>query len=71
MSAHRTSTEEKFSIVKFVEKIPPFAMFLGKTWIKKDQIRRKQEEEDLEQKKQELRYFMARIIAHVLEEQEN
>jgi hypothetical protein len=48
MSAHRTSTEEKFEIVKFVENIPPFAMLLGKTWIEKDQIRRKKEEEDLE-----------------------
>jgi hypothetical protein len=71
MSAHRTSTEEKFEIVKFVENIPPFAMLQGKTWIEKDQIRRKQEEEDLEHKKQELRDFMARIIAHVLEEKEN
>jgi len=71
ISVYRTSTEEKFEIVKFFENIHPFAMLLGKTWIEKDQIQRKQEEEDLEQKKQELRDFMARIIAHVLEEQEN
>jgi hypothetical protein len=31
----------------------------------------KQEEEDLEQKKQELRDFMARRITHLLEEQED
>jgi hypothetical protein len=46
-------------------------MLLGKTWIEKDQIRRKQEEEALEQKKKELRDFMAKRIAHLLEEQEN
>jgi hypothetical protein len=44
---------------------------LGKTWVEKDQIRRKQEEEALEQKKKELRDFMARRIAHLLEEQED
>ena len=70
MSAHDTSTEEEFEIIKFVDNAP-FSILLGKTWIEKDQIRRKQEEEDLEQKKKELRYFMARIIAHVLEEKEN
>jgi hypothetical protein len=71
MSAHGTSTEEEFEIVKFVENNAPFSILLGKTWIEKDQIRRKQEEEDLEQKKKELRDFMARRIAHLLEEQEN
>ena len=70
MSAHGTSTEEEFEIAKFVENNTPFAILLEKTWIEKDQIRRKQEEEDLDQEKQELRDFMARIIAHVLEEQE-
>jgi hypothetical protein len=71
MSAHGTSTTEEFEIVKFVENNTPFSMLLGKTWIEKDQIRRKQEEEDLEQKKKELRDFMARRITHLLEEQEN
>jgi hypothetical protein len=71
MSSHGTSTEEEFEIVKFVENNAPFAILLGKTWIEKDQIRRKQEEEDLEQKKKELRDFMARRIMHLLEEQEN
>jgi hypothetical protein len=36
MSAHGTSTEEEFEIVKFVENNTPFAIFLGKTWIEKD-----------------------------------
>jgi hypothetical protein len=57
MSAHGTSTEEEFEIVNFVENNTPFFILLGKTWIEKDQIRRKQEEEDLEQKKKELRDF--------------
>jgi hypothetical protein len=71
MSAHGTSTEEEFEVVKFIENNAPFSMLLGKTWIEKDQIRRKQEEEALEQKKKELRDFMAKRIAHLLEEQEN
>jgi hypothetical protein len=45
MSAHGTSTEEEFEVVKFVENNTPFAILLGKTWVEKDQIRRKQEEE--------------------------
>jgi hypothetical protein len=48
MSAHGTLTEEEFEIIKFVEKNAPFAILLGKTWIGKDKIRRKQEEEYLE-----------------------
>jgi hypothetical protein len=71
MSAHGTSTEEEFEIIKFVENIAPFAILLGKPWIEKDQIRRKQEEEDIEQIKKKLRDFMARRIAHLLEEKEN
>jgi hypothetical protein len=43
---------------------------LGKNWIEKEQIQRKEEEEDLEHKKKELRDSMARRIAHLLEEQE-
>jgi hypothetical protein len=35
---------------------------LGKTWIEKDQIRRKGEEEATEKKKKELRDFIARKI---------
>jgi hypothetical protein len=48
MSAHGTLTEEEFKIVKFVENNTPFSIFLGKTWIEKDHIQRKQEEEDIE-----------------------
>jgi hypothetical protein len=70
MSAHGTSTEEEFEVVKFIENNAPFVMLLGKPWIEKDQARRK-EEEILEQKKQELKYFMTRRIAHLIEEQEN
>ena len=50
MSAHGTSIEEEFEVVKFIENNAPFDMLLGKTWIEKDQIQRKQEEEVLEQK---------------------
>jgi hypothetical protein len=70
MRAHGTSTEEDFEVVKFIESSAPFAMLLGKTWIERDQTRRK-EEEVLEQKKQELKDFMTRRIAHLIEEQEN
>jgi hypothetical protein len=51
--------------------MPHLLILLGKTWIEKDHIRRKQEEEDLEQKKKELRYFMARRITHLLKEQKD
>jgi hypothetical protein len=44
MSAQGTSTEEYFEVVKFIEKNTPFAMLLGKTYIKKDRDRRKEEE---------------------------
>ena len=42
MSAHGTSIEEDFEVVKFIESIAQFAMLLGKTWIEKDQARRKE-----------------------------
>jgi hypothetical protein len=70
MSAHGASTKEDFEVVRFIEKNAPFALLLGKTWIEKDQTRRK-EEEALEQKKQELKDFMNRRIAHLIKEQEN
>jgi hypothetical protein len=70
MSAHGTSTEEYFEVVKFIENGTPFATLLGKTWIEKDRARRK-EEEVLENKKKELKYFMTRRIMHLIEEQEN
>jgi hypothetical protein len=70
MNSNGTSKEEDFEIVKFIENNAPFAMLLGKPWIEGDQARWK-EEEVLEKKKQELKYFMTRRIAHLIEEQEN
>jgi hypothetical protein len=70
MRAHGTSTEEYFEVVKFIERSAPFAMLLGKTWIERDQTRRK-EEGVLEKKKKELKYLMTRRITHLIEEQEN
>jgi hypothetical protein len=67
MSAHGTSTEEEFEVVKFIENKYPFSMLLGKPWIEGDQARRK-EEEILEQKKKELNDFMTRRITHLIEE---
>ena len=46
-------------------------MLLGKPWIERDQAKRKEEEEVLDQKKQELKYFMTRRITQLIEEQEN
>jgi len=66
MNSHGTSTEEYFDVVKFIENNTPFAILLGKTWIEKDQARRK-EEEVLDQKTQELKYFMTRRITHLIE----
>jgi hypothetical protein len=45
MIAHGTSTEEEFEVIKFVENSAPFALLLGRIWIEKDHIRRKEEEE--------------------------
>jgi hypothetical protein len=67
MNANGTSTEEEFEVVNFIENNAPFAMLLGKPWIERDQARRK-EEEVLEQKKQELKDFMTKRIAHLIEE---
>jgi hypothetical protein len=70
MRAHGTLTEEDFEVVKFIESSAPFAMLLGKTWIERDQTRRK-EEEVLEQKNQELNDLMTRRITHLIEEHES
>jgi hypothetical protein len=70
MSAHGALTEEYFEVVRFMENNTPFTMLLGKTWIEKDQTRRK-EEKALEHKKQELKDFMTRRITHLITEQEN
>jgi hypothetical protein len=69
MTVNGTSTEEDFEIIKFVEDNTPFTMLIGKPWIDREQARRKEEEKVLEQKKQELKYFMTRRIAHLIEEQ--
>jgi hypothetical protein len=71
MTVNGTSTEEDFEIIKFVEDSTPFTMLIGKPWIYRDQARGKEEEEFLEQKKQELKDFMTRRIAHLIEEQKS
>jgi hypothetical protein len=68
---HGTSTEEEFEVIKFIEDNAPFPLFLGKTWIEKDQITRKAEEEATEKKKKELRDFKARKIDRLIEERED
>jgi hypothetical protein len=59
---HGTSTEEEFEVIRFVGENTPFPLLLGKTCIRKDQIRRKAEEEDTEKKNKELGDFIARKI---------
>jgi hypothetical protein len=71
MTVNGTSTEEDFEIIQFIEDIDPFTMLIGKTWIDRAQARRKEEEEVLQQKKQELKDFMTRKIAQLIEEHEN
>jgi hypothetical protein len=71
MNANETSTEEDFEIIKFIENNAPFTMLLGKPCIERNQSRRKEEEEVLAQKKKELKDFMTRRIAHLIEEQKN
>jgi hypothetical protein len=65
---HGTLIEEEFEVIKFVENNTPFPLLLGNTWIEKDQIRRKAEEEVVEKKKQELRDSIARKIERLIEE---
>jgi hypothetical protein len=71
MTVNGTSTEEDFEIIKFVEDSAMFTMLIGKPWIDRDQAGRKEEEEVLEQKKQELKDLMTRRIAHLIEEHES
>jgi hypothetical protein len=52
----------------FVENIAPLPLLLEKTWIGKDQIKRKEEEEAIEKKKQELMDFIAQRIDRLIEE---
>jgi hypothetical protein len=64
---HGTSTEEELKVINFVENNAPFHLLLGKTWIEKDQIQRKEEEEAIEKKKKELRHFIATKIERPIE----
>jgi hypothetical protein len=68
MNFNGTSTKEDFDIIKFIEDNAPFTMLKGKPWIERAQARQKEEEEALEQKKQELKDFMTRRIAQLIEE---
>ena len=71
MSTHGTSTEEEIEVIIFIEDRAPFPALLGKIWIEKDQIQKKEEKEALEQKKQELMEFMSRRISYLMKEQED
>jgi hypothetical protein len=71
MNVNGTSTEEYFEIIKSIEDNTLFTMLLGKHWIERDQAIKKEEEEVLEQQRQELKDFMTRRIAQLIEEQEN
>jgi hypothetical protein len=57
MVSHGTSTEEEFEVIKFAEKNSPFAILLGKTWIERDHIRRREEEKAIGQKKKRIKGF--------------
>jgi hypothetical protein len=71
MTVNRASTKEDFEVIKFIEDTAQFTMLLGRPWIERDQSKRKEEEEVLEKKKQELKDLITRRIAHLIEEQEN
>jgi hypothetical protein len=70
MSTHGTSIEEEFKVIKFIEDQDPFPDLLGRIWIEKNQIRRTEEKDALEQKKQELMKFMSRRISYLMKKQE-
>ena len=71
MTINGDSIEEDFEIIKFVEDRAPFTMLIGKPWIDREQAIRKEEEEFLEQKKQELKDFMTRRVVHLIEEKKS
>jgi hypothetical protein len=71
MNVNRASTKDDFEIIKFIEDNAPFIMLLEKPWIERDRDIRQEEEEVLEQKKQELKVFMTRRIAHLIKEPKN
>ena len=58
MNVNGNLIEEDFEIIKFIEDNAPFTMLHGNPWIERDQARKKEVEEDLEQQRQELKYFM-------------
>ncbi len=60
ISVNGTLTEEEFEVIRFVKDIAPFPLLLGKSWIEKDQIRRKANEEALEKKN--LRGILAKKV---------
>jgi hypothetical protein len=62
MNVNGTSIKKDFDIIKFIEDNVPFTMLLEKSLIDRDQARKKEEKEVLEQKRQELKYFMTRRI---------
>jgi hypothetical protein len=67
---HGTLTKEEFEVIQLVENNAHFPLLLGKTWIDKDHIIRKVEEEATKKKNKELRDFIAREIDRQIEERE-
>ena len=70
MIAHETLTEEDFEVIIFVENNARFPLLLRNTWIEKDHIRRKAEEDATEKKNKELRDFISRKIDRLIEDQD-
>jgi hypothetical protein len=70
-NANGNLTEEDFEIIKFCEDNTLFTMLLEKPWIDRDKVRWKEETKVLEEKKQELKYFMTKNIAQLIEEHKN
>ena len=68
MTVNGTSTKEDFEIIKFIEDNALFTMLLEKPWIERDQAKKNEEEEVLEQQRQELKYFMTKRIAQMIEQ---
>jgi hypothetical protein len=71
MTVNGTLIEEYFEIIKFIEDGATFPMLLGKPCIERYQAKKKEEEKVLQQQRQELKDFMTRRIAELIEEQEN
>jgi hypothetical protein len=71
MNVNGTLTEEYFKIIQFIEDSTLFTMLLGNPWIERDQAKQRKNKKFWRQKKQELKDFMTRRIAQLIEEQEN